>query len=91
MTELSRSIQATRFLEPLKLEKHNGKFQLVKHHFEPNPDPSLPPTETVLYGRGIKAGEYAQYAINILGLTSLGIISGVLGGAGLALANALIR
>lgn len=91
MSELARSIQATRFLEPLRLEKHHNKWQLVKHHFEPNSNPSLPPTETVLYGKAIKAGEYAQYAFNMLGLASLGIMTGVLGGAGIAVANLLIR
>lgn len=91
MSELQRSIQSTRFLEPLMLEIHHGKLQLVKHHREPNPDPHLPPTETVLYGKAIQAREYAQYAFNMLGLTSLGIMTGLMGGAGLAIANALIK
>lgn len=83
MSELIRVFNQTKFLEPLHLEKYNGKWQLIKKHVEMEGGRKV--AETIVYGKGITMGEKIQYAYNMIGLASAGIVTGTTIGASIAL------
>ncbi|MFZ2025703.1 MAG: hypothetical protein WAV30_00220 [Microgenomates group bacterium] len=87
MAELMRAFNQTKFLEPLRMEKYHGKWQLVKRHVEMEGQHKI--AETVVYGKGISVGEKLQYAYNMITLASLGVITGTTIGAGIAIINSL--